>query len=99
MTPLKIKIVKSSWYLNLKKIFRENREKLKDKKTQKKKKANKKKKQNIVENRSYEVSNIWHTRDSEYWSWRRVKEWFNEFDDDKIFDFELQKKLKFLGVK
>ena len=95
MTPLKIKIVKSSWYLNLTKIVRENKEKLKYKRTEKKKKT----KQNTIENRSYETSNIWHTRDSEYWSWLRAKEWFNKFNDEKIKDFELQKQLKFLGVK
>ena len=72
---------------------------LKRKRTQKKKKTNKKNKPNILKNRNYEASNIWHTRDSEYWSWIRVKQWYKEFDDDKIVNFDLEKQLKILGVK
>ena len=97
--PLKIKIVKSSWYLNLRQIVRENREKLKQKRINKKKKDERENSHTISKTRDYETSNIWHTRDSEYWSWRRVKAWFREFDDEKLEDFELTKKLKFLGVK
>lgn len=29
----------------------------------------------------YEPTKIWSTRESQFWQWRRVKEWFMEFKD------------------
>ena len=30
---------------------------------------------------SYEASKIWATRQSRFWQWRRVNEWFRQFKD------------------
>ncbi len=48
--------------------------------------------------RNYEASNIWATRDSDYWRWRRMKKWFKEYVEERE-GRNYQKELKILGVK
>jgi hypothetical protein len=33
----------------------------------------------VSSGRGYEATNIWTTRESQYWRWRRVREWFREY--------------------
>ena len=30
----------------------------------------------------YEPTDMWRTRESEFWQWRRVREWFREFSEE-----------------
>jgi len=78
------------------KLFRKNIKKLKCKKTNKKNE----KTELAIENKNPYQKNIrQYIKKSEYWSWFRMNNWFNEFNDDKLEDFEIAQKLKFLGVK
>ena len=40
-----------------------------------------------VNNSDYEPSNIWETRESKLWQWRRVREWFSQLNE---LDFPLE---------
>ncbi len=42
----------------------------------------------------YQPSHIWATRDSSYWQWRRVKEWFNQYNQDNKPEITLQQILR-----
>jgi len=42
----------------------------------------------------YESSNIWVTRQSLFWQWRRVKEWFSQFDESPSPELTVKSILK-----
>ena len=47
--------------------------------------------------RRYEASNIWFTRESAYWKWKRAKEWFNKYIKEKD-ERRNEKELRMIGV-
>ena len=96
----KILCIRKDWYEELVELIKTRfvREKKKQLKNSKKKAETKvlgnKKKANY---RIYETSTIWYTRDSEYWSWLRAKEWFNKYIKEKD-ERKNEKELRILGV-
>lgn len=45
----------------------------------------------------YQPSHIWNTRNSSYWQWRRVKEWFSQYAQNDEQEITHQKYLKTVG--
>jgi len=48
---------------------------------------------------NYEPSNIWQTRNSAYWQWRQVSEWFKDQEKDSRKELKIYKQLETLGIK
>ncbi|MFC1512459.1 hypothetical protein ACFL4S_00245 [bacterium] len=101
--PCKILCIKKEWHKELEKLVKKHLFKKKIKKItnrKKIKKAEEKIYQAGIRQRSYESSNIWNTRNSKYWSWIRVKEWFKEYKEKEIWQEKIiEKQLKYIGVK
>jgi len=46
-----------------------------------------------------EASNIWDTRESEMWRWRRLKEWYQNIEKEDDITIEQKEILRNYGIK